>query len=132
MCITVWSDSERHEQQWVFWPLAARCLLSQGTRSFKQHCRHQKAHLQLSFIMERTLVSLVCIAAIYLRQKRCCRRSICVHKILRTWRLHGEYHRLDKSQFDYLLTKIGPRIRRVDTNYRRAICPAERLAICLR
>ncbi len=85
------------------------------------------------FIIERTLVSLLCVGAIYLKQKQRKHRSLWVHNILRTQRLHGEYHRLvqelhlddgwfqryfrlDKSQFDDLLTKVGPLIHRIDTN----------------
>ena len=101
--------------------------------------------------MDRTLDSLLCVLSAYLRWKRriCCRRSIWVHKVLRTRHLHGEFHRLtqelcfddawfqcyfrlDKSQFDDLLTKVGPRINKIDTSYRLAIGPGERQAICLR
>ena len=77
------------------------------------------------------------------------RRSIWVHKVLRTRHLLGEFHRLfqelrfdgawfqhyfqlDKSQFNDLLPKVGPRINKIDTNQRLAIGPSERLAICLR
>ena len=100
---------------------------------------------------QSTLSTLFTIAAVYLLWKRRARRrrSIWVHSILRTRRLHGEYHRLVqelrlddarfqqyfrlvKTQFDHLLTKVGPRISRLDTSYRRAIGPGERLAICLR
>ncbi|KAM3850458.1 uncharacterized protein ACN63O_019638 [Diretmus argenteus] len=43
-----------------------------------------------------------------------------------------QYFRMNPGQFDELLGKVGDRIRRLDTNYREAIRPAERLAICLR
>uniref|UniRef100_A0AAV2JEE4 DDE Tnp4 domain-containing protein n=1 Tax=Knipowitschia caucasica TaxID=637954 RepID=A0AAV2JEE4_KNICA len=36
------------------------------------------------------------------------------------------------AQFDDLLTRIGARIARMDTNYRRSIPAEERLSICLR
>uniref|UniRef100_A0AAV2K9B4 Transposase n=1 Tax=Knipowitschia caucasica TaxID=637954 RepID=A0AAV2K9B4_KNICA len=36
------------------------------------------------------------------------------------------------TQFDDLLTRIGARIARMDTNYRRSIPAEERLSICLR
>uniref|UniRef100_A0AAZ1XAG0 DDE Tnp4 domain-containing protein n=1 Tax=Oreochromis aureus TaxID=47969 RepID=A0AAZ1XAG0_OREAU len=36
------------------------------------------------------------------------------------------------SLFEDLLSRVGPRIARLDTNYRRSIPPAERLSICLR
>ncbi|KAK7175588.1 hypothetical protein R3I93_002497 [Phoxinus phoxinus] len=82
-----------------------------------------------------------------MRRRR--RRSVWVHDILQARQQLGEYHRLvqelrlddsrfqqyfrlDRSQFDNLLSKVGPRIGRQDTNYRRAINAAERLAICLR
>ncbi|KAL3981342.1 small subunit ribosomal protein S12 [Sarotherodon galilaeus] len=42
------------------------------------------------------------------------------------------YHRLSLAQFEDLLSRVGPRIARLDTNYRRSIPPAERLSICLR
>ncbi|KAJ8417412.1 hypothetical protein AAFF_G00286390 [Aldrovandia affinis] len=51
-------------------------------------------------------------------------------------RLDGErfqqYFRLDRAQFDELLTRVGPRITRLDTNWRSPISAAERLAFCPR
>ncbi|CAB1338143.1 unnamed protein product [Coregonus sp. 'balchen'] len=41
------------------------------------------------------------------------------------------YFRLDRGQFDLLLTKIGASVARMKTNYREPISPAERLVICL-
>ncbi|XP_065325906.1 NACHT, LRR and PYD domains-containing protein 12-like, partial [Pelmatolapia mariae] len=41
------------------------------------------------------------------------------------------YHRMSPGQFEDLLSRVGPRIARRDTNYRRSIPPAERLSICL-
>ncbi|KAJ8366785.1 hypothetical protein AAFF_G00342390 [Aldrovandia affinis] len=72
-----------------------------------------------------------------------------ITRILQTRRQHGEYHRLvqelrldgerfqryfrlDRAQFDELLTRVGPRITRLETNWRSPISAAERLAICLR
>uniref|UniRef100_A0A3B3T7F3 Zgc:194221 n=1 Tax=Paramormyrops kingsleyae TaxID=1676925 RepID=A0A3B3T7F3_9TELE len=86
------------------------------------------------------------VALLYMRRRR--RRSVWVHQILHARQQLGEYHRLvqelrldddrfqryfrlDRDQFDNLLSKVGPQIARHDTNYRRAIEPAERLAICL-
>ncbi|KAM6926036.1 uncharacterized protein PEZ65_009648 [Lycodopsis pacificus] len=40
--------------------------------------------------------------------------------------------RLTISQFDDLLARVGPRISRLDTYYRRSISAAERLSVCLR
>ena len=42
------------------------------------------------------------------------------------------YFRMSTSQFDMLLDLIGPKIEKLDTNWRRSISPAERLAITLR
>ena len=42
------------------------------------------------------------------------------------------FFRMSPQSFDYLLTLVGPRIRKKDTNFRKAIPPAERLAITLR
>ncbi|XP_071316449.1 uncharacterized protein [Trachinotus anak] len=42
------------------------------------------------------------------------------------------YLRLTVAQFEDLLARIGARISRMDTNYRRSIPAAERLSICLR
>ena len=98
--------------------------------------------------MADDIVVVACIAMMYSRRQRQ-RRSMWTHNILQRRQSHGEYHRLvqelrldeglfqryfrlNKSQFDDLLTKVGPRIRRADTNYWRAIGPAERLTICLR
>ncbi len=69
-----------------------------------------------------------------------------MHDILQASKQLGEYHRLvqelrlddgrfqryfrlDREQFDNLLSKVGPRIARQDTNYRRAINAAKRLTI---
>ena len=40
--------------------------------------------------------------------------------------------RISGCQFDDILHHVGPRIKRINTRFRRCICPAERLAICLR
>ncbi|KAJ8417464.1 hypothetical protein AAFF_G00286910 [Aldrovandia affinis] len=58
------------------------------------------------------------------------------HRLVQELRLDGErfqrYFRLDRAQFDELLTRVGPRITRLDTNWRSPISAAERLAICPR
>ena len=58
------------------------------------------------------------------------------HRLLQELRLDGErfqrYLRLTPAQFDDLLARIGARISRLDTNYRRSISASERLSICLR
>ncbi|KAJ8386201.1 hypothetical protein AAFF_G00176250 [Aldrovandia affinis] len=57
------------------------------------------------------------------------------HRLVQELRLDGErfqrYFRLDRAQFDELLTRVGPRITRLETNWRSPISAAERLAICL-
>ncbi|CAI5691658.1 unnamed protein product [Oreochromis niloticus] len=42
------------------------------------------------------------------------------------------YHRLSLTQFEELLSRVGPSIARLDTNYRCSLPPAEHLSICLR
>ncbi|XP_076737594.1 uncharacterized protein LOC143416099 [Maylandia zebra] len=58
------------------------------------------------------------------------------HHLLQELRLDDgrfqRYHRLSPGQFEDLLSRVGPRIARLDTNYRRSIPPAERLSVCLR
>ena len=79
----------------------------------------------------------------------CAPRRMWVHPILQGRSERGEYHRLvrelrldevrfvqyfrlSRAQFQEVLYKVGPRIAKMDTNYRKAIGPSERLAICLR
>ncbi|XP_049453046.1 uncharacterized protein LOC125901398 [Epinephelus fuscoguttatus] len=94
------------------------------------------------------------IAALYLlwrsqirlRAKRCHR--FWVHDTLRRCTELGEFHhllqelrlddsrfqryfRLTAAQFEDLLARVGARISRLDTNYRRSIPAAECLSICL-
>ncbi|XP_061584677.1 uncharacterized protein zgc:194221 [Cololabis saira] len=101
--------------------------------------------------MDHTLGSLLYIAAVHSLNKRRARRrrSFWVQKGLQTRQVEGEFHRLiselrfgdarfqryfrvDKTEFAALVNRVGPRISRMDTTYRRAIGPAERLAVCLR
>ena len=87
------------------------------------------------------------IALLYCRRRR--RRSFWVHPIRRLRVDNGAHHRLvqelrlddglfqryfrlNRAEFDDLLTRVGPRIARLNTSFREAISPAERLAICLR
>ncbi|KAL2093032.1 hypothetical protein ACEWY4_010344 [Coilia grayii] len=46
--------------------------------------------------------------------------------------LFQQYFRLSRELFDELLARVGPSISKLDTRFRRAIGPAQRLAICLR
>ena len=43
-----------------------------------------------------------------------------------------ENYRMSVLQFDYLLHKVAPIIRRQDTNYRLAISPEQKLVLTLR
>lgn len=46
--------------------------------------------------------------------------------------LFHNFVRMDAADFDYLVNIVTPFIKKEDTNFRRAISPAERLAITLR
>ncbi|XP_059915795.1 uncharacterized protein LOC132463544 [Gadus macrocephalus] len=94
------------------------------------------------------------IAALYVLWKleernKLKRRRGWVHEIIRRRSELGEFHhlllelrlddgrfqryfRLTVAMFDDLLARVGARISRQDTNYRRSISAAERLSICLR
>ncbi|XP_071336182.1 uncharacterized protein [Trachinotus anak] len=97
------------------------------------------------------MAELTTVAALYLLylDRKPKRRRVWVHDILRRRSQLGEYHhllqelrlddgrfqrylRLTVAQFEDLLARIGARISRMDTNYRRSIPAAERLSICLR
>ena len=58
------------------------------------------------------------------------------HRLVQELRLDDDlfqrYFRLNRAKFDDLLTRVGPWIARLNTSFREAISPAERLAICLR
>ncbi|KAL2102239.1 hypothetical protein ACEWY4_001407 [Coilia grayii] len=58
------------------------------------------------------------------------------HRQVMELRLHSDlfqrYFRLSRELFDELLARVGPRIAKMDTPFRKAIGPAQRLAICLR
>ena len=43
-----------------------------------------------------------------------------------------QYHRLDVNSFKYVLSIVGPLIRKKETVMRASICPEERLAVTLR
>ena len=77
------------------------------------------------------------------------RRRVWVHSIIRGRGQYGEYHRLcqelrldedrfkvyfrlNRQQFEGVLTFIGPTIAKMNTNYRESISPAQLLCICLR
>ena len=100
----------------------------------------------LSFIMDNRQ-RIAVIAVLYCLRRR--RRRFWVHPIRRLRVDNGAYHRLvqelrldddmfqryfrlNRAEFDDLLTRVGPRIARLNTSLREAISPAERLATCLR
>ena len=106
----------------------------------------------LCIIMDPMQQHLVIIALMHHRRARARERAprrMWVHPILQGRSERGEYHRLvrelrldevrfvqyfrlSRAQFQEVLYKVGPRIAKMDTNYRKAIGPSERLAICLR
>ncbi|KAL2099463.1 hypothetical protein ACEWY4_005943 [Coilia grayii] len=92
----------------------------------------------------------VIAALLYMRRmKRRRKHRYWVHPVRLGREQHGEYHRLvlelrldsdlfqqyfrlSRELFDELLARVGPSISKLDTRFRRAIGPAQRLAICLR
>lgn len=58
------------------------------------------------------------------------------HRLVAELRLHPDLHhryfRMSPELFDDLLARVGPKIAKLDTTFRKAIEPAQRLAICLR
>ena len=83
------------------------------------------------------------------KDKKKRKRRVSVHEILQRRNEFGEFHhlvqelpfhpekfkeyfRMTEVQFDYILDLISDDIRKLDTNWKRAITPKERLAICLR
>ena len=92
---------------------------------------------------------LLLLALLYRRRKYKKYRSVWIHPILKTREKYGEFHRvvselwlygsqfkdyfrLTTTQFEHVLTLVGPLISKEDTRFRKAITPAERLTICLR
>ncbi|XP_059929868.1 uncharacterized protein LOC132473675 [Gadus macrocephalus] len=99
-------------------------------------------------VVARMVLVQVAGALVHRRGKQVHRRWW-VHPIFRTRNQRGEYHalvqelrldallfhqyfRMPPDYFDELLGKVGPLITVADTQFRSAIGPAERLAICLR
>ena len=91
------------------------------------------------------------IIALYLysKQRRKRKRRVSVHEILQRRGEYGEYYhliqelhfhpakfhqyfRMNEEQFDDILGLIHEDICKQDTNWKKAITPRERLAICLR
>lgn len=85
------------------------------------------------------------ILAYLLKKKR--KHRFWISKHIECWKISGEfntlfkevddenfrmYYRVSREQFYEILTLIAEDIAKVDTNYRKAISPEERLAICLR
>ena len=46
--------------------------------------------------------------------------------------LYYAYFRMTPAQMNYLLSVVGPSLRRLDTTYRKSIEPAQQLAVALR
>ncbi|XP_058625881.1 uncharacterized protein LOC131536777 isoform X4 [Onychostoma macrolepis] len=101
--------------------------------------------MYLSRAKKRTIA----VALLVIRRKRAARKKrLWVHETLRSREQFGEfrlakelrshsdrfqvYFRLSREQFDSLLSRVGPRISRIHTNYREPVSSMERLAICLR
>ena len=103
--------------------------------------------------MDANLVALAiaCVVTVNVQRKlkRRGTRRLWVHSILRKRKQRGEYHglvqelrldgvlferyfRMSPDTFDELLGRMGPLITRADSVMRKAIVPAQRLAICLR
>ena len=98
----------------------------------------------------RQLVNALAVALLYWRRKQKRKRSMWVKYYLADRYRYGEFHRLvgelrlndgedfreyfrvSRCQFDEILHRVGPRITKANTRFRKSICPAERLAICLR
>lgn len=118
-------------------------LYSRVKENFSSHVTNMAAMAETDYFQR--------VAALYLLWKSENRRSrrVWVHQILQRRSELGEFHhlvqelrlddgrfqsyfRLNRSQFDDLLGRIGARISLQDTNYRRSISAAERLSICLR
>ena len=137
----------------------SRHLITNVTFWIIASSRDDATHLPLfsspPAILSSTMAELTTVAALYLlwtsTQISCTQtgRRVWVHDILRTRTQLGEYHhllqelrlddgrfqryfRLTLAQFEDLLARVGARISRMDTNYRRSIPAAERLSICLR
>lgn len=85
------------------------------------------------------------IIAYYTKKKR--KHRYWISKHIQHWKTSGEfntlynevddenfklYYRVSREQFNELLTMIAKDITKIDTNYRKAVSPEERLAICLR
>uniref|UniRef100_A0A8D0D400 Zgc:194221 n=1 Tax=Sander lucioperca TaxID=283035 RepID=A0A8D0D400_SANLU len=94
-----------------------------------------------SMMDNRRLVNALAVALLYWRRKQKKKRSVWVKYYLAERNQHGEFHRLvgelrlnngedfrvSRCQFDEILHRVGPRIKRINTWLRRCICPAERL-----
>ena len=52
--------------------------------------------------------------------------------VLWGYTLYFRFFRISPQRFDHFLTLVGPRIKKNDTNFRKAISPAELLVIILR
>ena len=102
----------------------------------------------VSVMMDLLEVAAVC-ALLIKRKKKRVRRKYWVHPIISERLSCGffyslftqlkeypdkffAYFRMSQEQFDHLLTKVGPFIRRQDTTMRKSVPVEERLAVTLR
>ncbi|XP_062287434.1 uncharacterized protein LOC133992708 [Scomber scombrus] len=137
----------------LFWIIASFALVARKKKKWRMGKR-LPAHFSTRSLFTSTMAEITTIAALHLlykieKRRKTTRRRVWVHDILRRCTELGEFHRLlqelrlddnrfqrylrlTEAQFDDLLSRVGARISRLDTNYRRSIPAAERLSICLR
>ena len=115
---------------------------------YSLHSRHSRLPAQFWTGISQPVPYLYLL---YKSQKRpkTTRCRVCIHEVVRWCTELGEFHcllqesrldddrfqrylRLTGAQFEDLLARVGARISRLDTKYRRSISSAERLSICLR
>lgn len=85
----------------------------------------------------------------FLRNKMLKKKRVGVHPINRTRKMYGEFHhlyadlrksptkffeylRMSIGTYDFILKRIGKRIQKKKTNFKKPISPAERLYVTLR
>ena len=95
------------------------------------------------------LVEVAAVCALLVKTKRKKGRRYWVHPIVSNRLLRGAFHtsftelkehpdkfvdyfRMSQESFDHLVTVIGPRVVRKDTNMRKCVPVEERLAVTLR
>ncbi|KAG1667912.1 Protein ALP1-like [Nymphon striatum] len=66
------------------------------------------------------------------RSKQRAHQNLCRKMRLSDDQTFFEFYRMNPRQFDELLTLVGPRIRKQDTNYKKACSASERIGVTLR